>query len=439
MKAASAGLVIVGLVIVGLLASAIVDAQSMFRGDAAHSGTYPDQGPRQFHRVKWKFQTGERIVSSPVHADGVIYFGGDDGNVYAVDAADGHQLWKRRTGGPVPSTPAIAGRTLYVGSYDGKFYALDARTGVPRWKFATDGERRFEAKGLHGMQPKTQTIADPFDVYLSSPVVAGGAVYFGSGDGNVYALDAASGHLRWKFHTGDVVHASPAYADGVVFFGSWDSYLYAVDADTGAEKWRFHGGEDPLIHNQVGFQSSPAVVNGVVYTGCRDSNLYAIDAATGKEKWHFNAAGSWVITSPAVAQGKVVFGTSDSSLFLVVDADTGKPIVRQQGKAYLFASPAVAGNTVYVGVLNGTLEARDLDDGDVLWEFQTEASKRNDGWVLTAERRFNTPMLFWSSWREAPIVATVRQFGVGSVFSSPLVVAGVVYFGSTDGNLYALE
>ena len=75
-----------------------------------------------------------------------------------------------------------------------------------------------------------------------------------------------------------------------------------------------HGGEDPLIHNQVGFQSSPAIVNGAVYSGCRDSNLYAINAATGKEKWRFNAAGSWIITSPAVTADKVVFATSDSSL-----------------------------------------------------------------------------------------------------------------------------
>ena len=432
-------LVSTAVALASVLASAMVGGQSMFRGDASHSGAYPGEGPRQFHRVKWKFQTGDRIVSSPVHAGGVIYFGSDDGNVYAVDAAVGRQIWKRSTGGPVPSTPIVDSGIVYVGSYDGRFYALDASTGVPRWKFATEGERRFEAKGLHGLQPKTQTIADPFDVYLSSPVIGGGTVYFGSGDGHVYALDAASGQLRWKFRTGDVVHASPAYADGVVYFGSWDSYFYAVDAATGTEKWRFHGGEDPVIHNQVGFQSSPAVVNGVVYTGCRDSNLYAIDAATGKEKWRFNAAGSWIITSPAVAQGKIVFGTSDSSLYHVVDAETGKPIVRQQGKAYLFASPAVAGNTVFVGVLNGTLEARDLDTGGLLWDFQTEASKRNEGWILTADRRFNAPFVFWSSWREAPIVAAMRQFGIGAVFSSPLVVGGVVYFGSTDGNLYALE
>jgi len=146
-----------------------------------------------------------------------------------------------------------------------------------------------------------------------------------------------------------------------------------------------------------------------------------------------------VVSSPAVVRGKVIFGTSDSSLYLVLDAETGKELVRQQGKAYVFSSPAVAGNTVYVGVLNGTLEARDLDTGRVLWEFETETSKRNAGWVLTADRRFNIPLLFSSSWREAPLVATVREFSIGSVFSSPLIVDGTVFFGSTDGYLYALE
>ena len=135
----------------------------------------------------------------------------------------------------------------------------------------------------------------------------------------------------------------------------------------------------------------------------------------------------------------MIFGTSDSSLYVVLDAETGKELVRQQDKAFFFSSPAVAGNTVYVGVLNGTLEARDLATGDLVWEFQTEASKRNAGWVLSADRAFNVPMLYWSSWREYPLVATVRQSSIGSIFSSPLIVGNAVYFGSADGNLYALE
>jgi outer membrane protein assembly factor BamB len=123
----------------------------------------------------------------------------------------------------------------------------------------------------------------------------------------------------------------------------------------------------------------------------------------------------------------------------VLDAASGKPILEQTGKAYVFSSPSVAGSVVFVGVLNGTLEARDLRGGEVLWKFETDASKQNAGWALTSDGRFNAPMLFTSSWREAPLVATARQFGIGSIFSSPLIVDGVVYFGSTDGNLYALE
>ena len=103
------------------------------------------------------------------------------------------------------------------------------------------------------------------------------------------------------------------------------------------------------------------------------------------------------------------------------------------------SSPSVVGDVVLIGVLNGTLEARDLKSGEVLWEFQTEASKQNKGWVLTADRKFNEPLLFHSSWREAPVVATERQFNIGAIFSTPLVMNGVVYFGSTDGNLYAID
>ncbi|HUE02346.1 MAG TPA: PQQ-binding-like beta-propeller repeat protein [Bryobacteraceae bacterium] len=425
-----------------LLLAGLCPAQSMFRGNPAHTGVFPGEGPRQFHGVKWKFVTGDRVVSSPVWHDGTLYFGGDDGNVYAVDAASGKQNWKYLTNGPVPATPAVAAGLVYFPSYDGRFYAVDAKTGMLKWKFTTGGERRFEAKGIHGMQPQNQTIADPYDVFLSSPVVVNGSVYFGSGDGNLYALDAANGNLRWKFPTGDVVHASPAYDAGVIYVGSWDSNFYAVDAETGKEKWRFHGGEDPAIHNQVGFQSSPAVMDGVVYTGCRDSNLYALDAATGKEKWRVNNRGSWVIASPAVMGGKggkVLFATSDSSLFQAVDAATGKLIYKQDTKAYVFSSPAVAGDLAYTGVLNGTLEARDLNTGAALWDFQTDESRQNRNWILTPERKFNTAMLYVSTWREAPIVSVDRQFAIGAFFSSPLIVNGVVYAASTDGYLYALQ
>ena len=98
--------------------------------------------------------------------------------------------------------------------------------------------------------------------------------------------------LRWKFHTGNVIHASPAVADGTLYIGSWDSYFYALDAASGRQRWRFKTGEDPNINNQVGIQSSAVVADGVVYFGCRDSHLYALDAASDAKRWAFSTADS---------------------------------------------------------------------------------------------------------------------------------------------------
>jgi outer membrane protein assembly factor BamB len=148
---------------------------------------------------------------------------------------------------------------------------------------------------------------------------------------------------------------------------------------------------------------------------------------------------SWVNSTPAVVDGKAVYATSDTSLFRTVDAATGKELLKESTTAYVWSSPSIAAGVAYYGANNGTFEARDVNSGELLWSFQTETSKRNAGWVLTSERRFNDPWLFNSGWREAPILAADREFRIGAFFSSALVVNGVVYVGSTDGYLYALE
>ena len=135
------------------------------------------------------------MFSSPAVADGAVYFTSTDHNLYAVDASTGTLKWKFPTKSRVMSSPAVAGGLVYFESYDGNFYAVDAGTGKEKWHFATAGERRFAAKHLHGGMPPTETMPDPFDIYLSSPAIAGGIVYFGSGDTNVYAVDASSGEV----------------------------------------------------------------------------------------------------------------------------------------------------------------------------------------------------------------------------------------------------
>jgi outer membrane protein assembly factor BamB len=308
-----------------------------------------------------------------------------------------------------------------------------------KWKFATGGERRFAGKHLHGMEPAAEIMPDPFDCFLSSPVVSNGAVYFGSGDGNVYSLNATSGALNWKFKTGDIVHASPAIADGTVFIGSWDSYFYAIDAASGQQKWKFKTGEDAEIYNQVGIQSSAAVVDGVVYFGCRDAHLYALDAATGEKKWAFSLNGSWVVGSPAVKDGKVYFPTSDSSLLYAADAKSGQIIHSQAfNKWYLFSSPAIAGEMLYFGSTQGKLMAVELSDLKPVWTFETEGSKQHGAAYTKADGTPNDSAFFRSDFYDDIVVGVDRRMYIGAILSSPVVVGKVVYVGSADGYVYAL-
>jgi outer membrane protein assembly factor BamB len=429
-----------GLILAAMLGGLVISVPAqMFRGNLRHTGEYDGPGISVFSKVKWKFATHGQVIASPAVAEQTAYFGSTDGIFYAVDIETGSLKWKFETHVRITSSAAVDNGTVYFESYDGNLYALTASTGQLKWKFATAGERRFAGKHLHGSQPAGESMPDPFDFYLSSPAVWNGAVYFGSGDGNIYALDVNTGATKWKFATGNVVHASPAIADGVVFIGSWDSFFYALDAATGKERWRLKTGEDTKISNQVGIQSSAAVADGVVYFGCRDSKLYAVDANTGKQKWVFNNKGSWVIGSPAVHAGKVYFSTSDSGLFYSVDAKTGAQLSSAKYIWPMFSSPAISGNILYIGSHDGKLRAIDLVTNNLAWTFQTDGSKENGAALTNEDGSPKYEAAFTDDFYDNMVAGVAKMMTVGTVLSSPVVANGVIYFGSTDGNLYAVR
>jgi outer membrane protein assembly factor BamB len=426
--------------VLAMLGATLAPAQSTFHGNAARTGVYDKPGPTQFHGVKWEFKAGGAIVTSPAVAAGVVYIASLDGHLYAIDQETGKEKWNFKSSRPIASSPSVNGGSVYFVSSVGALVALDLTTGKPRWVFAAEHERKFEAKGLHGYPSSAQTIPDAWDIFTSSPVCASGKIFFGSGDGSVYAVDQETGLLQWKFGTGDVVHASPAFSGNTVYVGSWDSSLYAIDAETGQAKWSFKAGEDPAIHNQVGFQSSPAVVDGTVYVGCRDAHVYALDAATGRKKWDYPTSKSWVIGTPAVARGTVYVGTSDSARFMALDAKTGRLRFNFDAKAYVFSSAAVAGDLVYFGDHNGKLYAISASTGKLAWEFRTEASKTDPLKVLNPDGSLNRDAfgpVFGDF--EDMYLDFFRFVSIGAIMSSPVVDRGVVYVGSMDGKLYAIE
>ena len=236
-----------------VIVSQFAISQSMFHGNLAHTGVYDSAGPTEFHDVKWTFHTSAAIVASPAIADGVVFIPSMDGHLYAIDQETGKEKWNFKSSMPIASSPAVAGGLIYFVSSGGALDAIDVATGKVKWFLPTEYERKFEARNLHGYPSPAQTMPDPWDMFTSSPAVANGKVFFGSGDGSVYAADAQTGVLQWKFRAQDVVHASPAVVGNTVYVGSWDSYLYAIDAETGQQKWAFKTAKIPPFIIRLGF------------------------------------------------------------------------------------------------------------------------------------------------------------------------------------------
>ncbi len=291
--------------------------------------------------VKWSLPTGGIINGSPAVANGVVYVGSNDFNVYALNARTGVKLWTFPTGSYVQSTPAVANGVVYVASDDGNLYALDAATGKKRWSYS--GQFQFE----------------------SSPAVLDGVVYIGSYNGNVYALDANTGVPLWTYQTHNYVESSPAVANGVVYVSSYENgYLYALNARTGAEVWSFF---------TWGGASSPAVADGVVYVG--GGWVYALDGRTGAELWNFQQGVGY--SSPAVADGIVYIGGGIYDLY-ALDAHTGTELWTYHAGNDIDSSPAVANGVVYFGSNDARIYALDAKTGTWLWDYPT------GGWITTS-------------------------------------------------------
>jgi len=377
-------LVILALLTACQSSAAASQAEMMYRGGPQRTGLYNTQAVDEFSGVKWKFETGDEVWSSPVVAEGVIYFGSDDDHLYALDAQTGEEKWRFKTGDDVRSSPAIADGIVYVVSYDGNLYAVNSQAGQLVWEF------RVFKEDIAKLRP-------PYDDFLSSPLVAEGVVYVGAVDPHhcLYALDAQTGREKWSFgltDTFETIHSSPTIAGDALYFGGDFNRLYALDINTGMLKWNFK------TNGTVNY--APAVgEDGTVYFGSKDTYLYALNGQTGELKWKNKLAGSsWITSSPAIANGLVYANTSDGRSLFAVQVDTGEKKWSFPVGGYGWSSPSVAGDMVYVGG-GGKVYALESQTGQEVWRFDT----------------------------------------IKPIYSTPVIANGVVYVGSLDGNLYALN
>jgi outer membrane protein assembly factor BamB len=197
---------------------------------------------------------------TPVIVDTTIYFA-SGGAVYALSIRDGNLKWTYQTGDVIHAKVAIANGRVYAGSFDGNLYSIDQHTGNLAWKFKTTGNSLF---------PKGEV--------MGTPVIAGGMVMAGARDYHLYAIDARGGYCNWlkQFPKGWALPVTPN--DSVVYVGtSDDRQLFALNVFTGQEVWKADVGFNILGGCAIGTKTG--------YFGTLSGKVHGIDLTNGKILW----------------------------------------------------------------------------------------------------------------------------------------------------------
>lgn len=327
-------------------------------------------------RELWRFDTGAAIASTPAVADGVIYalnrlgelhavdaagrarwtfgtefedrldfwdfylsdplihgdliiFGSGDRHVYALDRATGRERWRFLTGGIVHAAPVADSTHVYIGGFDGVLYALSLEDGSPSWTFATEGNEHF-----------------PLGELQRGPALRDGVLYVGSRDYHLYAVDAASGELRWRLREGaGWIIATPLVDADYLYFGASDGQrLYAVHRDRGEVRWS--------VPVQTRIFGTAVRASGLLLVGGFNGKLLALDPVTGETRWTFQ-------TPASAAHFATVYDSAGSlnaemrDLYRSGRGRTAEERILTLGS--IAGTPVVAGQSAFFGTTEGVV------------------------------------------------------------------------------------
>lgn len=309
---------------------------------------------RQTGKRKWHFDDDgdfKQAFSSPCLANGKLYIGEgfhDDQNckLYCIDAASGKKLWDFPTASQTESSPVVADGKVYFGAGNDGLYCLDAAGGKKIWQFPEKQGKRLLRVG-------------------APPVVAGKRVYVGTGiDRNLkgdqgetalLCLDAGSGKLLWKFPVQYPSWGAPIVEGDLIYLGVGNGDIFTDADNPGGELLclRDKGKEAERVWKvrvtvDNGILDRPVVDKDHIYFTSRNGNCYALAKKDGKEKWR-TFLDSPVVAGPAVAicpdcgQGSVYAVATGGKVFCL-DARSGKvqwTYSLEKQNAHLSSTPRV--------------------------------------------------------------------------------------------------
>jgi outer membrane protein assembly factor BamB len=285
----------------------------------------------------------------------VVAFG--DGDIVGFDRSTGERRWTFTGFDSLTftrSTPglfllATDGSRIFAGSGRGRAYALNAADGSSVWEVQVGSQFGDAVRDAH---------------------VSGGTVYYiilvgpPSYAGDVVALDATTGEVRWRYST---IAAHPdesfplgpvAVIDSTVAFGDIDGSVHAVDATTGEAIW-----DAPAAAGEEGQNRGRwlITVDDELLAIGGGGDITALDPATGDERWS-NRASTIGVFGPIGTDGNTIYALFDGNRKLgAYDAGTGRELwlISPPGGAQRFGGlPLAASDTLFVPTTSALLALR---------------------------------------------------------------------------------
>lgn len=273
----------------------------------------------------------------------------------------------------------------------------------------------------------------PIGEIWASPVMAGESLYVGSGDGNFYSMDAATGKIEWKVSLGVRMESTPCLHRNVAYVGSDTGVLFAINLRNGSLLWKKSLGEY--------IRSSPYCDGANVYAGTispekKSGMLSALSLQNGSTVWKRSMGP--VFSSPVVDQDRI-FAGSDDEQFYCLDTSNGAVIWQTGLSGKIRSTAALSRDFLYVGGFGDVLYKIRRATGEIVWRSADAGSMYSSpaagkGIVAVGNNAGAVQFFQINNGKRKGIFSTG-----GPVTGSVLLVNQYALIGSNDGHFYILD
>lgn len=358
--------------------------------------------------------------------------------------------WKQSVGDGIDHyfsrlRPVVAYDKVFAASRDGIVAAFDPQTGKEIWQkdFSIDAQKSF-VRSMLFMKSRG-----------ASAKISGGltaayeSLYFGTENGEVFALDANTGDVKWQSSIAGEILAPPAVDSGIVVVNTSSGKLIGLDSDDGKEVWVSQSDVPPLSLRGV---SAPNATNGGALVGTPSGKLQVNVIETGLVAWEAPIASPTGATelerivdvdSHPLVYGGIVYVVSYNGTLAAVELRSGRVIwTREYGS---FRNVNVVGNALFIVDTNSNVYAVDRRNGVELWSNTvlrgrglTSATPSGDYVVMGDKYGF----VHWFTQSEGQLVARIE---VGDddkdegIYAAPIADGNQIFVFTKDGKLVAVS